>query len=518
MRTPIFLAAASLLVPTLASASDWPQWRGPLRNGVAVDSPKLIDAIPDAGLKELWESEEIPANDEGGLGSPVVAGGKVYLGVVWHRDIPSETRQIDELVLRKMGHQAMNDLSKEVLADMEKTRLSLSPTLRGKKLEEFTAQWIEKNLTKKQQQLYSGVVERRFKQGKLALPLDVFAALDKHKDHIFPNDAEMRKWLDAQGWDDQVKQQIIAAVPPTQRVAEDAVVCLDLATGKTLWTTKLPGAPVGRGGSATVCVAEGKVYSVASKRVWCVDAVSGKVVWETPIGKGKRGIGSSPLVADGVVVVNADGVQTFDAATGKALWSEPKAGGSNSSPVVWKGFVLVNGRNELQAFDLKNGSIAWSAPGGGDSTPAIAGDMLAMQAKGAALGLVAYRIAADGATKLWNFPIDGRRTQASPIIHEGHVYHMEDNVHYCFDLATGVLKWQAPAQSQIASPTLADGKIFVMANNGNSLLAIKATPAERIELGKATVRAQWVPSPCIADGKVVLRMKDKLKCWALTES
>jgi outer membrane protein assembly factor BamB len=518
MRTAFFLSAASLVLPALALASDWPQWRGPLRNGIAVGSPKLLDTIPEAGLKELWESETIPTNDEGGLGSPVVAGGKVYLGLVWHRDLPSETRQISDRAVRQLGYQSTDAMKPGTVAEMEKTRQALSPTLRGKKLEEFTAEWVEKHLDRKEKLVFANWIEARFKRGALAIPLDVLAALQKKSDHLFATDAEMRQWLEAQGWSDAVKQQIIAVVPPTKRVADDAVVCVDLATGRTLWNTKLPGAPVGRNGSATVCVADGKVFSVASMRLWCVDAATGKVVWETPIGKGKRGIGSSPLVAEGVVVVNGDGVQTFDAATGQPLWSEAKAGGSNSSPVVWKSFVLVNGRNELQAFDLKNGSIAWSAPGGGDSTPAISGDTLAMQAKSAALGLVAYRLAADGATKLWNFPIDGRRTQASPIIHEGHLYHMEDNVHYCFELETGAQKWQAPVQSTIASPTLADGKIFVMANNGNSLLAIKATPAERVELGKATVRAQWVPSPCIADGKVVLRMKDKLKCWSLQGS
>ena len=74
---------------TFASASDWPQWRGPLRNGVAVDSPPLIDKIPESGLKELWESEPIPADDNGGLSSPVVAGGKVFVAVVWHRQVPT---------------------------------------------------------------------------------------------------------------------------------------------------------------------------------------------------------------------------------------------------------------------------------------------------------------------------------------------------------------------------------------------------------------------------------------------
>ena len=35
-------------------------------------------------------------------------------------------------------------------------------------------------------------------------------------------------------------------------------------------------------------------------------------------------------------------------------------------------------------------------------------------------------------------------------------------------------------------------------------------------LGRATVKAQWVPSPCIANGKLILRMKDKVKAWAQT--
>jgi hypothetical protein len=54
-----------------------------------------------------------------------------------------------------------------------------------------------------------------------------------------------------------------------------------------------------------------------------------------------------------------------------------------------------------------------------------------------------------------------------------------------------------------------------MANNGNTLLVLKANPLAREELGKATVRAQWVPSPCLTGDRLVLRMKDKVKCWSL---
>src|SRR5687767_6940559 len=88
MRNSLTLLLVSMAI---CVAADWPQWRGPNRDGVAPDSPPLIDKIPEAGLPELWESEMIPANDDGGLSTPVVAGGKVFVALVWHRQEPTET-------------------------------------------------------------------------------------------------------------------------------------------------------------------------------------------------------------------------------------------------------------------------------------------------------------------------------------------------------------------------------------------------------------------------------------------
>ena len=48
-----------------------------------------------------------------------------------------------------------------------------------------------------------------------------------------------------------------------------------------------------------------------------------------------KGIGSSPLVINGVVVVNAGSLTGFDAANGKQIWAQTKAGGGNGSPVAW---------------------------------------------------------------------------------------------------------------------------------------------------------------------------------------
>lgn len=511
---PVFAAVA------LHAAGDFPQWRGPLRNGVLPDSPKLLDTLPKDGLKELWESEKIPANDEGGLATPVAADGKVYIGLVWHRDEPSPTRQVSDLVLRQLGWQNPKSLGPEVVAKMEQARETLPPTLRGGKLDEFAQKFIDENLNKKQKQLFSGFITNRFKKGAAAMPLPVLEKLEANQEKIFASEAEFKAWLDAQGWSEAIQAQIIAAVPPTKRVAEDAIVCLDFATGKTLWKTTLPGAPVGRTASSTPVVAGGKVYAICSTRVWCLDAATGKTTWEFPLKGNKRGVGSSPLLVDGVLIVNVDRLTAIDAATGKQLWVQDKAGGGNSSPVSWKAgertLVLCNGKADLGAVDLKTGEVAWTAPGGGDSTPAISGDTLAVQTKRPELGLVCYALSTVGATKRWNFPVDALRTQSSPVIKDGAVYFMEDNNHYCFDLANGSQRWSSSVQSTIASPVLVDGKLFAMANNGNTVVAVKATPEAYTELGRATVRAQWVPSPCIADGKLVLRMKDSVKAWALT--
>ena len=80
--------------------AEWPQWRGPGRDGksvVSFQTEKLIEPIL------LWESETIPSGDEGGFGSVVSDGKNAYLSIVWHRDVPTETRTISELFLRKFG-------------------------------------------------------------------------------------------------------------------------------------------------------------------------------------------------------------------------------------------------------------------------------------------------------------------------------------------------------------------------------------------------------------------------------
>ena len=67
---------------------------------------------------------------------------------------------------------------------------------------------------------------------------------------------------------------------------------------------------------------------------YAVDAANGKLLWSAPLPA--KGPASSPLLADGVLVINAGELAAFDAATGKPLWTQPHAAAGNSSPVAWK--------------------------------------------------------------------------------------------------------------------------------------------------------------------------------------
>ena len=62
--------------PTLvgSAASDWPQWRGPHRDGISAETG-LLQAWPEGGPKLLWKVTGIGR----GYSSPVVAAGKVFV-------------------------------------------------------------------------------------------------------------------------------------------------------------------------------------------------------------------------------------------------------------------------------------------------------------------------------------------------------------------------------------------------------------------------------------------------------
>jgi outer membrane protein assembly factor BamB len=83
----LFLTTAlGILALVAGAAGDWPQWRGPQRNGISQEAG-LLKEWPKDGPKMLWQ-----ANDIGdGYATPAVVGSRLY--VLSNRDLNNEVVQ-----------------------------------------------------------------------------------------------------------------------------------------------------------------------------------------------------------------------------------------------------------------------------------------------------------------------------------------------------------------------------------------------------------------------------------------
>src|SRR5262245_3030146 len=75
-RTIAGIVVALFASAAVTSAADWPQWRGPERNGLVERSPAMTNS--PGSQTPLWHSEPIASGDRGGRGSLVVHAARVY--------------------------------------------------------------------------------------------------------------------------------------------------------------------------------------------------------------------------------------------------------------------------------------------------------------------------------------------------------------------------------------------------------------------------------------------------------
>ncbi len=510
MKSPAFLPPLILLATTLSATADWPQWRGPTRNGIASPGAKLPAQLSEENApKKLWESETIPSDHDGGHGSVAVADGRVYVSVVWHRDEPTETRRIDGRVLGDLGYRGTGNLDPAVVARMEEERENLSRRLRGAALDEWAENWVKENMDEKTQLSLGSWAIGRFKQGKSAIPLTVFEKLREVGNREFANQAEMEAWVNEQGFTPELTKRIIDAVPATKKVADDVVLCVNADTGETVWKFSTPGSPSGRGSSSTPAVDAGKVYAALSDHLYAIDAKSGEEIWRKPLLK--KGPASSPLVLDGRVYLQQNALTAHDAATGEPLWENKDANGSNPSPAVWREgdntVILCNGSKTFVGVDAATGNTLWTTDGGGDSTPTVSGDIAVIASNQDGKNLIAYRLkpAGSGPEQLWSRDFVARRYGSSPIIEGGRVFHLGSDRHLCVDLASGETIWERPSSSSISSPLLADGKLCVYENRGGFVAMLDAKAAEYTPMGRAKIGALYCASPALVGNRLYLR-------------
>src|SRR4051812_39116091 len=70
----LLVPAGAGIITLIAAAADWPQWRGPLRNGISQERG-LLKQWPKDGPAERWRVDDIGE----GYATPSVAGARLYI-------------------------------------------------------------------------------------------------------------------------------------------------------------------------------------------------------------------------------------------------------------------------------------------------------------------------------------------------------------------------------------------------------------------------------------------------------
>ena len=290
---------------------------------------------------------------------------------------------------------------------------------------------------------------------------------------------------------------------------QEMVACFDAASGDKLWEqrfnvyhTSVPWTRVGWA-NPTADPETGYLYVQGVGGLFtCLDSADGSIVWQRNLiedfgfMEGYGGRTQTPIVDEDRVIV------TF----ANTSW------GSEGRPL-----------HRLRAFDKQTGELIWtSSPASGmadknsQSTPAVAvinGRRLVIQGNG---GGWIYAVAARTGEPVWGFHLSKRGINTSVLVDGTTVYamHSEENIDEgtmgrvvaidatgSGDVTATHEIWRADIGAGFTSPTLANGKLFVVDNSAN-LYALDAASGE--ELWELNIGRVGKGSPVYADGKLYM--------------
>jgi outer membrane protein assembly factor BamB len=302
--------------------------------------------------------------------------------------------------------------------------------------------------------------------------------------------------------------------------ADEVLVCMDAATGKTLWKTTFPQRGNNyqthkhRGHFPVALVSGGVVYQPGTTgRLYAVDAGGGELLWEYPDAQPDVHITTqggidchapSPVLVEGVVVYAASGrVHGVDAKTGTRKWQTPLWHRASLLPWVGggKSLVIASDRNHEQkqnfavALDPADGKIVWRQPVEYliDFTfPLLAGDLLIGYSlnmdnvkpgenDGLAI-LHAYQITADGLKPAWSTrPLAPVIDTIGMAIDGQYVYVSAAREAICLKLATGepLARVENVGGARTQTAFVASGRLLIQPegrHGSQSFLMLNADP------------------------------------------
>lgn len=325
---------------------------------------------------------------------------------------------------------------------------------------------------------------------------------------------------------------------------EEVIECWNAADGKPQWkhaysTSYQDQLGKGDGPRATPVIQGKRVITIgADGDLTCLDLEKGTKLWARKINKDYAvpqsyfGVGSSPLVDEGLVLLNVGGksagIVAFRLDDGKEAWKATGDGASYSSPVVRTidgvKHAIFFTRNGPVILDPRTGYVRhqerWRARYDASvnaATPLVFGDRAFFSAS-YETGALMLRLTNTGAEQVWTSDSLMSNHYNTCVYHKEHLFGIDGRQEAgpslrCVDLKNRAIKWDQK-RFGCASMILAEENLIVLTEKGDLVLAA-AAPEKYTELARANVmeagpvRAEIA----LANGRLFARDRRHLYCF-----
>ncbi len=324
-----------------------------------------------------------------------------------------------------------------------------------------------------------------------------------------------------------------------QRRRQEVVSAYDVNTGRELWVQGWNAEyndETGDGPRATPTWDEGRIYALgATGELRCLDAKTGAVAWGRNILKENGAsnlqwaMAASPLIVDDKVIVLPGGpggksIVAYNKVTGAPVWKSQNDPQAYVSPML----VTLAGRRQIVVVSSsrvlglvpEDGALLWSHVWNTDmginvSQPIPVDKNRLFISAGYGKGAALLEISGSGNTlsakALWE-NINMKNKFNSSVLHEGHVYGLDEGILGCVDVNTGARKWKG-GRYGYGQVILASGHLIITSETGE-LVLVKATPEAFTEVARfAALEGRTWNNPAIANGKLLVRNATQMAAY-----
>jgi outer membrane protein assembly factor BamB len=301
-----------------------------------------------------------------------------------------------------------------------------------------------------------------------------------------------------------------------------------------VWVHENDGRYTGIGGigpRATPSYADGRLYTVGATGILnCLDAASGQAVWSVNLQEDNQtsfdvhGTCGSPLVDGDRVLVcpsrsGGPSLAAYHAVSGKKVWTAGTDRASYSSPMIATlggvRQILLATRFGVAGHEPSSGQVLWNAPWANPEhinagQPVVTGPDTVLLSTAYGKGVVQFRISQSGdgwsAEEVWsNLALKAKFS--TPVVHERHVYGLDDGILTCIDLATGKRLWKDGRYGH-GQILLAGDRLIVQTENGPIVL-VEPSPEGLKERGRATALTSKTWNTMALAGRRLLVRNDR---------